>query len=231
MTVNSITAQNQNFYGIFPVVSHSGILSKKFEYNFFLFTALNTFKQEYDGVKYPKKAVMFYVENTLIYNFNPKFSVAASYTYQRNNPFTSDYSNENRLWQQVTYRAFLKKTKLIFRLRFDERFTKDRVTNERPLSTRLRGLVGIELRLKKDTDKYYFTAYNEFFFNTSKPTYSIYAENWAYAGVGIKTQKYGSFEVGPLYIGGVRNANIDLQNLIYLQLSWITNIDWRKKDN
>lgn len=54
---------------------------------------------------------------------------------------------------------------------------------------------GGSIPLSKKADKLYFSAYNEFFFNTYKAATAIYGENWAYAAVGFKTAKAGNFEV------------------------------------
>jgi hypothetical protein len=66
------------------------------------------------------------------------------------------------------------------------------------------------------------------FFNTYENSFAVYAENWAYAGLGMKTKSAGSWEVGPLYIFWVNNSARDLLNFYYLQLTWITHLDFRK---
>lgn len=66
------------------------------------------------------------------------------------------------------------------------------------------------------------------FFNLDESATAIYGENWAYAGIGYKTEKVGTWEVGPLYIFWVANKQNDLINFFYLQLSWITHHDFRK---
>jgi hypothetical protein len=225
----SLNAQNLNFYGLFPVYNQNGLIYKKLDYSLFFFGAINTFEQKIENVSYPSKLFIGYGEAALSYNFTSRFSAAFAYVYERQHPFDSYYRNENRLYQQLTYKhPVSSKATLKHRLRFDERFVQNRSTGETPLTHRLRYLIGIEFPLKKESDQYYFTAYNEFFFNTFTPRDAFYGENWAYAGIGLKTKKVGKFEAGPIYINWVRNAAQDRLNLWYLQLSWITQINLTK---
>lgn len=223
-------AQNLNFYGLFPVYNQTGRIYKKWEYSIYLFAAINTFDQTIEGVTYPAKVFMIYDENALVYNASKKLGFAVSYTYQRTDPFLSSYVNEHRIWAQVGYKQFLNKTTLRHRLRFDQRYIQDRATDTYPAHNRLRYLIGIEFPLKKESNKYYFTAYQEFFFTTSTPRDAVYGENWAYAGIGVRTQKAGAFEIGPTYITWVRNADLDRLNLWYLQLTWNTTINFTKTE-
>ncbi|MDX2190419.1 MAG: DUF2490 domain-containing protein [Bacteroidota bacterium] len=223
-------AQNLNYYGFFLVYNQTGRIYKKWDYSIFLFAAINTFNQKIDGVSYPPKTFLLYDENAVIYNATKQLSFAASYTYQRVDPFLSSYSNEHRIWEQVAYKHFINKATIKHRIRFDERFIQNRADNTYPLSHRLRYLIGLEMPLKKESDKYYLTAYNEFFFTTSTPTDAFYGENWAYAGIGVKTKTAGKLEAGPVYITWVRNPAQDRMNLWYLQLSWMTTLNFTKED-
>ena len=38
-----------------------------------------------------------------------------------------------------------------------------------------------------------------------------------------------NFEVGPLYIFWVKNNRFDLDNFLYLQLTWATQINWTQR--
>lgn len=227
LNLSYLKAQNFNYFGLFPVYNQNGNIYKKLDYSLFFFGAVNTFDQTIEGISYPSKVFIAYGEAVLVYNFSRKFSIAGAYVYERLNPFGSDFRNENRLYQQITYKHFLsEKTTLRHRLRFDERFVQNRQSGETPLTHRLRYLFGIETKL---SEKLYFTAYNEFFFTTSTPRDALYSENWAYAAIGFKTKKIGNFEAGPIYITWVRNANQDRMNLWYLQLTWITTINFPTK--
>ncbi|HLZ15433.1 MAG TPA: hypothetical protein VKQ08_00235, partial [Cyclobacteriaceae bacterium] len=69
----------------------------------------------------------------------------------------------------------------------------------------------------------------EMFFNTYRDPVAVYAENWAYAGIGVHTKSIGSCELGPLYIFWVADKSRDLLNFYYWQLTWITHLDFRKQ--
>ncbi|MBY0435466.1 MAG: DUF2490 domain-containing protein, partial [Cyclobacteriaceae bacterium] len=112
----------------------------------------------------------------------------------------------------------------------DGRFIQDRVTGESPYTSRLRFLIGAAIPLSQKSDRLYFTAYNEVFFNTYKNPVAVYAENWAFAGIGLRTKKSGAFELGPFYIASVGNTSDNWLNYYYLQLNWITHLDFRKKN-
>jgi hypothetical protein len=217
-----------NYFGLFPVYNQTGRIYKKWDYSLFMFAALNTFNQKMDGVNYPPKAFLLYDENAIIYNATKQLSFAVSYTYQGTDLFQGDYVNEHRVWEQAAYKHSIKNVELVHRLRFDERFIQDRTDNTYPLSHRLRYRLALTVPLKKGSDKYYFTAYNEFFFTTSTPRNAFYGENWAHAGIGIKASKTSSFEAGPIYITWVRDSAQDRMNLWYLQLSWITTLNITK---
>jgi hypothetical protein len=224
----TLKAQNLNYFGLFPVYNQNGNIYKKWDYSLFFFSAINTFNQTIKGVDYPPNVFLVFGEAALAYNVNRKFSIAGAYVYQGANVFNSDYVSENRLYQQITYKHFInEKTTLRHRLRFDERFIQDRETGKAPLSHRLRYLFGIETVL---SEKLYFTVYNEVFFTTSTPKAAFYSENWAYAAIGFKTKKMGNFEAGPIFITWVRDAAQDRINLWYLQLTWITTLNFSKQN-
>jgi hypothetical protein len=109
-------------------------------------------------------------------------------------------------------------------LRFDNRFIQDHVTGKTPYTNRIRYLIGINIPIK---DKLYFAAYEEAFFNTYKGATAIYAENWAYAAIGIKLNEKNKIEVGPLYI--TWNAGVNTWfNQYYLQVTWVSHINLTK---
>jgi hypothetical protein len=183
-----------------------------------------------NGIEDPANFFVFYSEQALTYKLNYHLSFTGSYVYERQHPVESNYRNENRFYLQSTYKYYLGKTSLKHRLRFDGRFIENRTTGQTPFTSRVRYLIGLSTPLQKTKDNLYFTAYNEFFFNTYKASNTIYSENWAFAGIGIKTAKEGNFELGPLYIFWLNNsAWKDLTNFYYLQFAWSTHIDLRRK--
>ena len=184
--------------------------------------------EKVNGVEDNPGYFVFYSEQSISYQLTSKLSLTGSYVYERQHPLDENlYRNENRFYFQSTYRPTIGKSQLRFRLRYDGRFIENRVTNERPFTSRIRTLIGISKPIARD-DKFYFNAYNEFFFNTYSASPNIYAENWAYAGVGFKTKKAGSFEAGPLYISWINASPNATLNFYYLQITWITHLDFRK---
>jgi len=225
----SLNAQNSFHFGLFPTIDHSGTISKKFDYSLYYFGGFNLINSEVNGVKEPANFFVFYSEQAVTYKINQHLSFTGSYVYERQHPTESNYRNENRFYLQSTYKYNLNRTTLKHRLRYDGRFVQDKATGEAPYTSRIRYLFGLSTPLTKADDRIYFSAYNEFFFNTYKAATAIYGENWAYAGVGFKTKKAGNFEAGPLYIFWVNNSKNDLTNFLYLQLTWATHFDFTKK--
>jgi hypothetical protein len=230
LLLHTLAGQAQNYHGVFPTIDHSGTISNKISYSLYYFIGANLINEKVNNVRPPANVYFLYTEQALSYNIIPQLSVTGSYVYERLRPFGDDFRNEHRFYLQGTYKYDVGKTTVKHRLRYDGRFIQNRITGESPYTSRLRYLTGLSFPLKKNSDKYYFSAYNEFFFNTFRASETLYAENWAYAGAGIKTKKAGSFEAGPLYIFWVNKAAInDLTNFIYLQCTWSTHIDLRKK--
>lgn len=223
-------AQSLNHAGVFPTVIHSGTLSEKWSYSLYYFGAFNLYNDEVNGLQEEPNLFVLYGEQAISYNLGKGWSVAASYVYERQRPFATTYRNENRLYLQTAYEHNAGKSMLKQRLRFDGRFIQNRATGETPFTHRLRYQTGITTPIGKK-DKYYFTAYNEFFFDTHKGANPTYSEDWAYAALGYKTGNAGTIEAGPLYIFWVLDNINTRKNMYYLQLSWITHIDYRKNKN
>lgn len=226
---NKGLAQSTNNIGLFPTIDHSGTISKKFDYSLYYFGAINLFNSKINNAQQNTGFFAFYAEQALTYKINSQLSFTASYVYERQNPTYNNYRNENRFYLQSTYKHLIKASTLKHRLRFDGRFVENRVTKETPFTSRVRYLIGLQTPIQYVKDKLYFTAYNEFFFNTENKATPTYAENWAYAGLGYKINKSNTIEAGPLYIAWANNKQGDYTNLYYLQFSWITHIDYRKK--
>ena len=227
-----VQAQNVTFYGLLPAISQTGRISDKIDYNFFASTTIDAFKSIQNNVEYPTKDLQLYIQPSIIYKFSPDFNVAASYTYQRNNPLTGDYSNEHRLWQQCIFSKNFNKTRMTNRFRFEERFIQNRTTNEYPFSTRLRYQAGFNLALQGktlDVKEFYFNTYNEFYFSLTGEKNATYSENWTYAGVGYRVSEVSRFEMGYLLQIAARDKQKDLRILNLIQISWITNFNFEKK--
>ncbi len=227
LILNKAEAQSSNDFGVFPTIDHTGSISRKIDYSFYYFAAINLIDNKTNNVV-QKGFFAFYAEQALTYKINPKLSFTASYVYERQNPTKDVYRNENRFYLQSTYKYKVNQTVLKHRLRFDGRFIQNRLTYNAPFTSRIRYLFGLQKNLNTAKRSLYFTAYNEFFFNTQNNDAPTYAENWAYVALGYKINKSNTIEAGPLYIAWANNKKGDYTNLYYFQLSWITNINYKK---
>jgi hypothetical protein len=219
-----IKAQNIDVAGVFPTVDHSGSLSNKLEYSLYYFAAFPIINFYKPDISKDANFHLFYSEQAITCNLTKKFSVTGSYIYQRANAVYDNYVNENRFYLQAKFKQSFKKSKLIHRLRFDGRFIKDRIRNETPFTHRLRYLLGLDVLIN---EKFYFSSYEEAFFNTVENATNFYNENWAYAGIGKKINEHHKLEAGILYV----TWNIGKKswfNQYYLQLTWVSHLDFKK---
>jgi len=228
----SLHAQNTTFYGVLPVLSQTGRISQRIDYNIFISSTFDAFDRTIKDVKYPSKDLQFYFQPSIIYKFTPNFNVSASYTFQRGNPIYTDFTNENRLWEQCIIGRNFGKLRMTNRFRFEERFIQDRETNSYPFSTRLRYQVGFNMPLQGktlDAKEFYLNTYNEFYFSLTGAKNATFSTDWAYAGIGYNTANMGRIEVGYLLQVSVRDEEKDLQYLNLMQVSWITNFNFSLK--
>ncbi len=223
-----VPAQNSNHVGLFPTIDHSGVISDKWSYSFYYFSAFNLSTYMVNGEESDPGYFIFYAEQAMTYKPLTSLSLTGSYVYERLHPVDKEnYRNENRLYLQATWVPALKRLQVRNRLRYDARFIQDQESVESAFTTRLRYLLGIIYPLKAEC-KFYLNAYNEMFFNTYQKAEVTYAENWAYVGIGLKTKSVGAWEMGPLYIFWVNNKERTLSNFYFLQLTWITQVDFRR---
>lgn len=228
--VNTSFSQNLTFYGFLPAWSQTGAIGKKVDYNIFLSSTIDAFREEVNGITYPAKDFQLYVQPSVIYKFSPNFNTAMSYTYQRNNPLTDDYSNEHRIWEQAVYGHSFAKFRFTNRVRFEQRFIENRQTGDYPLSTRLRYQLGCNFPLQGktlDKNEFYLNTYNESYFSLTGQKNATYSENWTYAGIGYNLGKMGRVELGYLLQMAVRDTKKDIRFLNLCQVSWITNFQFK----
>jgi Protein of unknown function (DUF2490) len=221
-----LSAQDLNFKGILPLWNQTGSLGQKLNYNLTIYPTIDLIDEQTAGVTYPKTVLQLYVQPSLIYQLSPQWQVAASYTYQRNNPLNERYTNEHRLWQQATFLHNIDKAQLSHRLRVEERFIQDRPTDTYPLSTRVRYQMAGTIPLEGPTlepQEYYLSAYSEFFFSLTGPRNTLLSDHWTYLGLGYHTGPWGRVELGYLLQNNIRNAGQDHRYLHLLQMAWFTN--------
>ena len=227
------SAQSLTFYGPLPAWSQTGRISKKFSYNLFISTTVDAFTRDINNTEYPAMDLQLYVQPSLIYVHNAHLNFSVSYTYQRNNPFTPNYSNEHRLWQQAIYSHAIGKGRMAHRLRFEERFIEDRLTGKYPFSTRVRYQLSYKLPLQGKTiekNEFYLSTYNEFYLSLSGNKNAVYSENWTYLAAGFNMGKGGSIELGYLFQWAVRDPQQDFRFLHLMQITWITEFNCKKKE-
>jgi hypothetical protein len=227
-------AQNLTFYGFLPAISHTGRISDRVDYNFFGSTTVDAFKSTIKGTEYPAKDLQLYIQPSIVYKFSPDFNTSFSYTYQRNNPLTKDYSNEHRIWEQFIYARSFSKFRFTNRVRFEQRFIENMEAKTYPLSTRLRYQLGLNFPLQGKTlekNEFYFNAYNEFYFSLTGVKNATYSENWTYAGVGYDLGDAGRLELGYLLQMAVRDSEKDIRMLNLCQVTWSSNFNFGRRKN
>ncbi len=222
---SQVNAQSVNVAGVFPTIDHSGALSKKIDYSLYYFAALPLVNFRQPRFSRDAHWLLFYAEQALTYKLNKHLSFTVAYVYQRERPFSKFYTNEQRLHVQATYKHVFNAVNIKHRLRFDNRFIHNRTAGEMPYTHRLRYLIGVEIPIKNKKNNLYFTAYEEAFFNTYKNAGPVYAENWAYAALGLKLNEVHKIEAGPLFITWNTGARSWL-NQYYLQLTWLSRLDF-----
>ena len=225
-------AQDLTFYGFLPAFSQTGRINQQMDYSFFASTTIDAFATTVNNVNYPAKDLQLYIQPSIIYKFSPNVNTSFSYTYQRNNPLTDDYSNEHRIWEQIIFGHNVQKLRFTHRIRFEQRFIENVKTGEYPLATRLRYQFGTNFPLQgKTLDKgeFYFNTYNEFYFSLTGIKNATYSENWSYAGIGYNFGVMGRLEIGYLLQFAVRNTAQDVRIFNLLQTTWITNFNFLQK--
>lgn len=221
-------AQTVNVAGVMPTIYNSGSITKKWEVGFYAFAAFPIINLNHPNPSKDSYLNLLYLEPTLTYHLPKQFSVTAGYVYQLENVRADKTTKEDRFYLQGGYKHPIGSVTLKHRIRFDGRFIENRITHATPFTHRLRYLIGFDIPIKNKKNNLYFTAYEEGFFNTFKGAGAVYAENWAYAALGIKLDGDKSkLEVGPLYITWNTGPN-SWFNQYYLQVTWTNHLDFTK---
>ena len=223
---SAILAETQQLYGFRPQISLTKVVSDRWDINVFSSNNSNLNDKTYGRTQFPAD-IQQYFQISPIYKYSPDINfVFLGYIYQRTNPFSDDFVNENWLFQQVIYGTDTLFGQLTHRVRLEERFIHNQTTGQTPFSTRLRYQVALLIPLQGselDNGVFYFNTYNEFYFNLTGARNAFYSENWSYAGIGYQTVEYGRVEVGPLIQRSVINKQHDIRYIDLLQLNWSYN--------
>lgn len=217
-------AQDITIGGIFPTIDHSGKLSKRWSYNSYLFGALKPY-QSSEGNARP---LYFYGEFGISYLLANNLWLTASYVYEKQEPSKDIARNEHRLFQQLTYVLPLNRFNIKQRLRFDERFIEDTGRDQYEFSHRIRYLLGATYDL---SEAFYLMSYTEFFFNTTSGASFQFNENWSAFQLGYKFNQKSSIEFGYLYVGWIYNNQNDWFNQNYLQMTWVSKLNFTRPRN
>lgn len=226
MFSGAVFAETQEFYGFRPQVSLTKIVSDRWDMNLFTSTHPILISNTSGTAQFPAD-IQYYFQTSPIYKYSPNLNfVFLGYIYQRTNPFSNDFVNENRLFQQVIYGSDSIFGRLTHRVRFEERFIRNNTTGQTPFSTRLRYQVALLVPLQGselDNGEFYFNIYNEFYFSLTGARNALYSENWSYAGIGYQTAQHGRVEVGPLIQRSIINQQHDVRYINLLQINWSYN--------
>ena len=128
------------------------------------------------------------------YSFNEsKNNVLLGYGYILSENYINNTDDkisvsEHRIFQQFTSSQKIGNVKINHRYRFEQRFV------ESDFKMRFRYFLGVNIPFsQKETNKYYFTGYNEVFLNTET---SIFDRNRLYTGLGYKFNNSLRLELG-----------------------------------
>jgi hypothetical protein len=225
LSVDLAYADDYNLYGVLPFLSQTGKLTDTLDYNLFLSTTDNMRKTEVNGQTIKARDTQLYLQPSLIYKYSPDLNFGLGYVFQRNNPLSDDYTNENRMWQQVLFAHPLAGARITHRVRYEERFIHNRTTGADPLSTRARYQLGYMVPLEGkelDPGEFYLNGYNEAYFSLTGAKNATYSEDWLYAGVGYFIKGLGKLEIGPLYQSAVVNSEHDRREFYLAQIGFST---------
>ena len=222
-----LIAEAQSTYkaGIFPTIDHSGKLTPKLEYGLYYFGAFPFYNIK-PNTSINTKALLLYSENAMTYHFNNKFGITAAYVFQKENPSEINFSNENRIHMQMHYKIKQHEFELKHRLRFDYRSIKSSNVQSAEIKHRIRYLLGYS-RHFKSSEKFYYSLYEEVFFNTKPINKGALSENWASFMVGKKINETNKLETGPLFITW-KIGNNSWFNQFYWQIAWVSQFDFTR---
>ncbi|MFN3342961.1 MAG: DUF2490 domain-containing protein [Flavobacteriales bacterium] len=204
---------------MFPTVDASIDLNSCFSANVYLFNAIKPYANTISGTEDKARSLYTYGESGLSYKINSVVSFTAAYVYERQEPFTTNYRNEHRVFPQITLRNNFKRIELKQRLRYDLRFIQDRINDNWPFYHRLRYLAGARWTIKNSSN--YIFAYSEYFISSKKNDGLQFIENWSALQFGKKINDHHSLEIGPLFVGWKRNSAGDWLRQYYVQFTWV----------
>lgn len=134
----------------------------------------------------------FYLQGTLNYKLNPKFTLTGGYLWgiidTTFEPPNTNNVIENRLLEQLSYKHSLGKLGFNHRFRFEQRFWNDQ--NGKEIRHRVRYQIKLRYPL---TDTFYLTGYEELILRDEK---KVFEQNILTGAIGVKCSKHFGFEIG-----------------------------------
>ncbi len=217
-------AQNITYYGAFPTIDCTVKLKNKWSGYSYLFSAIKPYESIEGNTFDAARFLSTYAEVGINYDISSVLSGTFSYVNQRSEPFGVNYTNENRVFQQLTLKLPYGRFQWKQRLRFDERFIKNVYSSSTVFKHRLRYLIGGKYSLNDNT---YLMGYVESFFDTKNKF--KYSENWSALQIGYKINRNNAIEIGYLFTGWIRNNKNDWLNQHFLQFTWVSQFKILKK--
>ena len=150
------------------------------------------------------------VRTGLGYNVNENNNILLGYGFidSRNKAIESNEIlkvNEHRIYQQFISKQAIGKIKIQHRYRFEQRFIED------DFKLRYRYFLSLNIPLLKTNKKYYISAYNEIFINSSQE--NTFDRNRIYGGLGYQLNSNIKLELG--YMNQIfNNSSRDQFNII-----------------
>lgn len=225
-----LISQDIRYLGIFQSYSQNNHFNK-INWLFNFSNLLNPKDLNFEQLDYPSADIRLQIVNILHYSLTSDWRLSIGLHYQRNFPFDSRYSTEYRPFEQAEFDHFLGKIKITHMLRFNQRWTENKLTNSYPLSLTFQYKTQIKYILKNyalNHKNLYLTAYSEEYVTLSGPLkFQIFSEYWAYAGLGFQWNKNLKLEAGIGHEWLVRNSNLDIRSIIYPSINLISNFKWR----
>ncbi|HMC00115.1 MAG TPA: DUF2490 domain-containing protein [Flavobacteriaceae bacterium] len=160
---------------------------------------INTKWNIHNEIQYRNYNIIGDIEQLLLrtglgYSFNEnKNNILLGYGYILSENYITNSEekisvNEHRIFQQFMSKQNIGIVKLNHRYRFEQRFV------ETDFKLRFRYFIGLNIPFsKKESNKYYFSAYNEIFLNTKS---AIFDRNRLYAGIGYNLNTNIKIEAG-----------------------------------
>lgn len=224
---SAVLAQDLTYTGLMPTLDHGARITDRFGYSLYAFDATKLGGTT-PGLEPDKpRSFMVSAELGITYRLNDRFTVTLAYLHQWLEPSVTFSRSEDRGYQQLAHTLPLGRSELRQRLRYEERSVRTVETGTITSSQRLRYRIGVKRLVAPE--HWYVLAQTELFLNTMEGLAFRMDENWTTVQLGYAFSKANAVEVGPLYVGWYRNEQKDILHQFYLQLTWVTRIDLRRR--